>query len=106
MRSRFRLYRLPGQFPGDHHVYHQYVLRSPHRDRLQQYLANHGVNTLVHYPVPVHLQPAYSGRIECSPDGLPSTESVCREILSIPVHPELDQREVQQVIDALRGFEA
>lgn len=72
---------------GTVHAWHQYVIRAAHRDRLRSYLKEHGVGTLIHYPVPVHLQPAYRDRVKHSL--LDRTEQVVREILSLPMYPEL-----------------
>jgi len=83
-------------------VWHQYVVRSDHRDALQAYLQENGVATLIHYPFPIHLQPAYQGRLAVS--SLPETEQAAREVLSLPVYPELKQAEVQRVINLIRSF--
>jgi dTDP-4-amino-4,6-dideoxygalactose transaminase len=94
-------YRLPVSAPDITHVYHQYVIRSADRDALRTKLGERGVNTLIHYPLAVHQQPAYAGRLAVAPGGLLVTEAVCREILSIPVQPELTDQEVEAVCDAL-----
>ena len=85
------------------HVFHLYVVRVPERHEVQRYLQNRGVNTLVHYPVPVHLQPAYYGRVRV-PSQMTETEAAAREILSLPMYPELSDQDIQQVIDGLRSF--
>lgn len=77
------------------HAWHQYVIRSPQRDRLRLFLREQGIGTLVHYPVPVHLQPAYRGRLRQG--ALDRTEQVAREILSLPMFPELTPDKVEQV---------
>jgi dTDP-4-amino-4,6-dideoxygalactose transaminase len=97
-------YTLPVEQPGARHVYHLYVIRTPHRDKLQAHLSQQGVLTLVHYPQPVHLQPAYRERVPVAPGGLPVTEQVCGEILSLPMHPYLTDDEVSRVCEAMRGF--
>jgi dTDP-4-amino-4,6-dideoxygalactose transaminase len=79
------------------HVHHQYVIRSRDRDALRSRLAASGIATLVHYPVPIHLQPAYA-RLEHGP--LPETESAAREVLSLPIYPELPDVDVARVIEA------
>ena len=79
---------LPSSAPGCEHVYHQYVIRTPGRDALRACLRDLGIGTLVHYPVPVHHQPAYRGR-RTGPGGLPNTESLAAGILSLPMFPEL-----------------
>jgi dTDP-4-amino-4,6-dideoxygalactose transaminase len=87
---------LPVERPGISHVYHQFVVRHLTRDQLQAQIG-HVVETAVHYPVPVHLQPAYSGyRPHLT---LAVTEKICKEILSLPVHPWLSREELQQIVD-------
>jgi dTDP-4-amino-4,6-dideoxygalactose transaminase len=85
------------------HVYHLYVVRSTQRDDLQAFLKARGVGALVHYPVPVHLQPAYRGRLRGS-DSLPETERAAREVLSLPMSPELTEAEVDGVIEQVRAW--
>ncbi len=82
------------------HVYHQYVVRTPDRSALQSFLVASGIATLVHYPVPVHLQPAYAGRLLC-PGGLAQTERAAREVLSLPMYPELAPEQVARVAEAI-----
>jgi len=86
------------------HVYHLYVIRSPHRDELQGFLKKGGLGALVHYPVPVHLQPAYRNRLR-GRDALPETERAAREVLSLPMYPELNVADVQRVVEAVKLFE-
>lgn len=86
------------------HVYHLYVVRLRRRDELQAYLKRRDVSALVHYPVPVHLQPAYRGRLPGA-DSLPETERAAREVLSLPMYPRLDESEVQTVIEAVLNFQ-
>ena len=94
---------LPKQRPDATHVYHLYVVRCSERDELQAWLKAHGVGALIHYPVPIHLQPAYRGRLR-GRDHLPETERAAREVLSLPIIPELDETELQTVIKAIRRF--
>ena len=95
---------LPRVREGATHVYHLFVVRSPQRDRLQQHLSDMDIGTSIHYPVPVHLQPAYQG---CLPgrESLPVTELVSREVLSLPMYPELSESETGKVIEAIKRFE-
>jgi dTDP-4-amino-4,6-dideoxygalactose transaminase len=95
----------PVEAPGARHVYHQYVVRTPHQDELAAWLAEQGIATGVHYPVPCHLQPACAAFSD-GPGSLPVTERCVGEILSIPVYPELDDEQVTSIIDALRAFSA
>jgi dTDP-4-amino-4,6-dideoxygalactose transaminase len=83
------------------HVYHQYVVRSKRRDDLRAFLRAMSVGTLIHYPVPVHLQRAYQGRVAIDTNGLGCTESACREILSLPIYPEMSDDQVRRVGDHL-----
>jgi dTDP-4-amino-4,6-dideoxygalactose transaminase len=78
------------------HVYHLYVIQSERRADLQAHLQAHGVSALVHYPVPVHLQPAYAD-LGYTPGRLPATEHVASRILSLPLYPELTEDEVRTV---------
>jgi dTDP-4-amino-4,6-dideoxygalactose transaminase len=94
----------PRQRDGAAHVYHLFVTRSGDRDRLQARLKASGVGTGIHYPVPVHHQPAYDGRIALDPAGCPETESVARQILSLPIYPELVDSEVDTVCAALKSL--
>lgn len=85
------------------HVYHLYVIRHPQRDALRAHLRECGIGTAIHYPVPIHLQPAYRGRLG-DEGSLPETERAAREIVSLPMYPELDVDEVQTVAQAIREF--
>jgi dTDP-4-amino-4,6-dideoxygalactose transaminase len=89
--------------PDVTHVYHQYVVRSMERDRLQAFLKTCGVSTLTHYPVPVHLQPAYRGRLR-GEDNLPETERAAQEVLSLPMYPELSKSNLHSVVRAIKSF--
>jgi dTDP-4-amino-4,6-dideoxygalactose transaminase len=82
-------------------VFHQYVVRSSRRDALREGLERLGVNTNIHYPVPVHLQPAYRGRVALGPAGLARTEQAAREVLSLPMYPQLSDRQIERVCGAV-----
>ncbi|MGH7786489.1 MAG: DegT/DnrJ/EryC1/StrS family aminotransferase, partial [Candidatus Binatia bacterium] len=83
------------------HVWHQYVVRCRDRDALRQHLQAAGIGTLVHYPVPVHRQPAYAGRIACASSGLEESDRAAREVLSLPMHAQLGEAAVQRVATAV-----
>ena len=83
-------------------VYHQYVARYARRDHLRAGLLQRGVETGIHYPVPIHLQAAYR-RYGHGPGSLPVTERAANEVLSLPVHPELTEDQVATVIQSLRS---
>jgi dTDP-4-amino-4,6-dideoxygalactose transaminase len=97
--------RTPATQPHVSHVFHQYVIRSSRRDALQAYLRDQGIGTLIHYPAPVHAQPAYAGRISIG-EGLPHTETAVREILSLPMFPELSSEQAVEVAKAINAFDA
>jgi dTDP-4-amino-4,6-dideoxygalactose transaminase len=82
---------------GAEHAYHLYVVRHPRRDALAAALRQAGIGTGVHYPVPVHLQNAYRGRVALGPSGLAHTERASQEVLSLPLHPFLDDADVERV---------
>lgn len=88
---------LPAIRPGATHVYHLFVVRSPHRDELRARLEARGIQALVHYPVPIHRQPAYE-RFSTS---LPETENAAREILSLPIYPEISRAALEEVAAAI-----
>ncbi len=86
------------------HVFHQYVIRSRERDRLREHLRAAQIGTGIHYPVSVHLQPAYQGRLGEFPAGLPETTRIAREILSLPIYPQLGGAAVDRIIAEIRRF--
>lgn len=88
--------------PGTH-VFHQYVVRTARRDALREHLRQSGIGALIHYPVPVHLQPAYRDRVMRA-ESLATTEAAAREVLSLPMYPELRRDQVERVCAAVRGF--
>jgi len=86
------------------HVFHQYVLRDPARAELRARLKASGVATGIHYPVPVHLQPAYRDRVALGPAGCAETEAAAREVFSLPMYPELSDAQVEQVCGAIAAL--
>ncbi|MBE9040975.1 DegT/DnrJ/EryC1/StrS family aminotransferase [Oscillatoriales cyanobacterium LEGE 11467] len=87
---------LPQEHPGGRSVWNQYTIRVPHRDRLRDRLSKNGIGTGLYYPVPLHLQPVYQN-LGYSPGQLPIIERICKEVLSLPMFPELTLEEQQQV---------
>jgi len=85
------------------HVYHLYVVRHPKRDQLAAYLAEKGIGTAMHYPVPVHLQKAYA-QLKLSAGMYPHSEAASRECLSLPIYPELSDEQVKTVADAVLAW--
>jgi len=96
---------LPRTLEGCEHVYHLYVIRHPRRDALAAHLDRAGVTALVHYPIPVHLQPAYAD-LGTREGSLPETERAAREVLSLPLYPGLDAEQQGRVIEAVNAFTA
>jgi dTDP-4-amino-4,6-dideoxygalactose transaminase len=84
------------------HVYHLFVTRSSRRDRFQSLLKQSGIGTGIHYPVPVHLQPAYVGRVALGAASCPQTEFAAKEVLSLPIYPQLTDSDVETVVAALK----
>ena len=82
-------------------VWHLFVVRTPERDRLQTYLTDCGVQTLIHYPVPPHRQGAYQ---ELDHLSLPVSEKLHKEVLSLPIGPVMDEDDIEQICNALEGF--
>ena len=85
------------------HVFHQYVVRTQRREALRQHLGSVEIETGIHYPTPIHRQPAWIGRFG-QPAALPIAEQMAREILSLPVHADLSDAEVERVAETVRRF--
>jgi dTDP-4-amino-4,6-dideoxygalactose transaminase len=83
-------------------AWHLFVIRHEARDRLQRALAEQGIGTLIHYPVPPHLQPAYA-ELGIPAGSLPITEQIHREVLSLPLWPGMSEAQVDALIQAVRS---
>jgi dTDP-4-amino-4,6-dideoxygalactose transaminase len=85
------------------HVYHQYTIRVPRRDELHQFLKEHGIGSMIYYPLPLHLQGLYQdlGYTEAS---LPFSEEAGREVLSLPMYPELTEEQIRRVAEVIGEF--
>ncbi|MCD6384487.1 DegT/DnrJ/EryC1/StrS family aminotransferase [Candidatus Sumerlaeota bacterium] len=94
---------LPKEYPGSFGVYCLFVVRTKERDRLQHYLQEYEIETGIHYPVPVHLQPAFK-EITLPKGALPITEKIVKEIISLPLHPLITEEEILYVIDNIEKF--
>lgn len=95
--------RLPPADPGASPVYHLFVIATPQRDSLSAYLKERGVQALIHYSIPIHRQPAFAS-LGYREGDFPVAERAAAEALSLPLYPELEGREVDEVITAVRGF--
>jgi dTDP-4-amino-4,6-dideoxygalactose transaminase len=96
---------LPREAAGARHVYHLYVARTEARETLRDLLKSGGISTQIHYPVPIHLQPAYRSRALVGHEGLPITERVCSRILSLPMHPQLTDDQVERICELIRRWQ-
>jgi dTDP-4-amino-4,6-dideoxygalactose transaminase len=92
---------LPEDTPG--HIYNQFVVRCPERDRLQQFLHAHGVATEVYYPHPLHLQECFRS-LEYRPGDFPHAEAAARETLALPIYPELTESQQDYVVQCCQKF--
>jgi dTDP-4-amino-4,6-dideoxygalactose transaminase len=89
--------------PLAHHVYHQYVIRARHRDELREFLAGKKIGTEIYYPIPLHLQPVFS-YLGYAKGDLPEAERAAREVIALPMFPELRQEEQQWVVESIAEF--
>ncbi len=97
------LIQKPVEMGYGQHNYHLYVVRCQRRDELQQFLTEKGITTLIHYPVPIHLQEAYSDLNKREGD-FPVAELIAKQILSLPIFPELNYDEALYVVDCINSF--
>lgn len=95
--------KTPVEKPYAKAVYHMYVIRTPKRDQLQQFLKENGIGTGIHYPVPNHQQPAITNKFSNLPK-LPETEAAVKEILSLPIHGEMSLATADVVCDTIARF--
>jgi dTDP-4-amino-4,6-dideoxygalactose transaminase len=89
--------------PGVSHVYHQYTLRVPRRDELQAYLNQRGIGSMIYYPLPLHRQGLYLD-LGYAEGSLPVSERAGREVISLPMYPELTEGQIQVVVGAIQEF--
>ena len=96
---------LPVTDPRAGHVFHQYVIRAPRRDELRQYLTERQIGSEIYYPVPLHLQVSLGG-LGYKQGDFPVSEAAAKEVLALPMYPELREDEQQTVVEAIGGFYA
>jgi dTDP-4-amino-4,6-dideoxygalactose transaminase len=87
---------------GNWSIYNQYVIRVPHRDRVKQSLADHGIGSAVYYPLPLHMQECFR-HLGYREGDLPESERASREVLALPVYPELEEEQVRYVAEQVRA---
>lgn len=95
--------RLPEELIYNKHNYHLFVIATPRRDELQKHLASHGIATGIHYPIPIHLQKAYADYGRNKGD-YPAAEMSAKEILSLPMYPELNNIQIIYIVEKIKEF--
>lgn len=93
---------IPVEMPFNRHVYHIYAIRVPQREKFQSALTDQGISTGIHYPIPVHLQPAYED-LGYKAGDFPHTEAAAREVLSLPMFAEMTNDQLDRVSKAVHG---
>jgi dTDP-4-amino-4,6-dideoxygalactose transaminase len=92
---------VPRAREGARHVYHVYAVRTPRRDAVRERLTAAGVQTGIHYPIPLHLQPAYRD-LGYKAGDFPVSEELAATVLSLPMYPEMTAREIDTIVDEVR----
>ena len=93
----------PAIDPVNEHIFHQYTIRAPERDKLRTHLQAHGIGCAVYYPLGLHLQPCFA-HLGYRPGSLPETEAAMNEVLSLPVYPELTEAQQELVVQAVNEY--
>lgn len=88
---------VPSVSPGYNHVFHLFVIRVKERQKFIEFVSGNDINTIIHYPIPIHLQPAY-GFLNYKKGDFPVAERLSEEILSMPIYPELEEKEINYII--------
>ncbi len=101
--SSVKGFKLPTVQFQNRHIFHQYVIRVPERDRLKQFLAEEGIGTDIYYPVPLHLQECYSF-LKYRRGDLPNSEKASEEVLALPIYPELTEDQQGVVVSRIKTF--
>lgn len=88
---------------GRTHTFHQYVIRAERRDELQRYLSDNGIGSTVYYPLPLHLQKVYNS-LGYKPGDFPEAERASKDVLALPMWPELKDEEIREVVEVIKSF--
>ena len=88
---------------SNNHIFHQYTIRTSYRDELKAHLEKQGIPTAVHYPTPLHLQPGFA-YLGYKKSDLPESEKAAREVLSLPIYPELKKQDKEKIVKVLKKF--
>jgi dTDP-4-amino-4,6-dideoxygalactose transaminase len=94
--------KTPTHFEYVKHIFHQYTIRVEKRDELQKFLSSKNIPTAIHYPIPLHLQPAFRGF--ATEGSLPEAENAAKQVLSLPMHPDLLPEEIDYITNSIREF--
>lgn len=84
------------------HIFHQFTIRVEKRDELQKFLTTKNIPTAIHYPIPLHMQPAFRGFAE--EGSLPEAEKAAKEVISLPMHPDLLEEEIEYIANSIKEF--
>ncbi len=103
LSSSINGFKLPTIQYQNRHIFHQYVIRVPERDRLKEFLTEGGIGTDIYYPVPLHLQECYSF-LKYRQGDLPNSEKASEEVLALPIYPELTEDQQTLVVERIRAF--
>jgi dTDP-4-amino-4,6-dideoxygalactose transaminase len=94
---------IPEEKTYEHNTYHTFVVQTEHRDRLKEYLFSNGVDTAIHYPIPIHLQPA-AKKLGYKVEDFPVTEKQSKEILTLPINQYLSDSDLERIISRINNF--
>jgi len=97
------LVAVPRERDGEYHTYQTYLIQADRRDELQAHLRDHGVEAIVHYATPLHLQPA-AADLGYRPGSMPVAEALSRRILSLPIYPGMTEHQQDTVAQQVRAF--
>lgn len=96
------IFDVPYELPGVKHIYHQYSIRVKNRDKMQEFLKEHGIPSMIYYPVPLHLQEAY--KYDYKYGDYPVSEEIAKDIISLPMHTELSDEQINFIADKVIEF--